>query len=153
MYVMNNDFSPEHVVKLIDSSQALYSPMVNEHIKRWHVPLSYSDWNDNIKIMRDFAINRPLQMMNQLNTYLPSPYSVFPNPVTGSFYISDNSKQGSSLQIELYNIEGKLLRSYGSQDISSGVTPALNIEGLKAGIYFCKFLAGSQLFYSKLIIN
>jgi hypothetical protein len=153
MYVINNYLLPEKVIPLIDSCEAIYSPMVNEHIKRWHVPLSYNDWHDNIQIMKDFAKNRPLQMMDQLNTYLPSPYSLFPNPTNDGFYIVDGSKQNSTIHVELFNTSGKLVKSFNSTELSAGLTGKLNIQDLPAGLYLCRFLVNSQYFFSKLVVN
>jgi len=62
--------------------------------------------------------------------FLASVFKIYPNPVTNSFYIS--SATNKNMAVLIYDITGKLIltKSYlESQD-------SINIENLKAGIYF-----------------
>ena len=63
-YAIETYFEPGHVLNQIDSCEALYSPMVHDHIDRWHQPDSYQGWKSNIEVLREFAVKRPVQILH-----------------------------------------------------------------------------------------
>ena len=59
---INLTFHPDRVIKIIDSLKANLDFDMNKHIEKWGgvggIP-SFDEWESNIQVMRDFAINRP----------------------------------------------------------------------------------------------
>ena len=60
--------------------------------------------------------------------------ALFPNPNKGSFFIRLNSEDQNQSKIELFNIEGKLIHTY----VSDNQIIHINEPGLKDGIYLLK---------------
>ena len=82
------------------------------------------------------------------NTALQN-FEVFPNPAQGMVYVTVKS-EGSS-QVSLLNLIGQTVRSY---NVNSNVeTFAMDIQGLKEGIYLVQVQSGNQISTKKLIIE
>ncbi len=56
---LNTTFSPERVVNVINDLAAGIEPEMDNHINRWGIPESMDEWEENVEIMREFALNRP----------------------------------------------------------------------------------------------
>ncbi|UTR11798.1 CotH kinase family protein [Evansella sp. LMS18] len=56
---MNTTFSPERVINVIDELAEGIEPEMENHINRWGIPESMNEWEENVEIMREFALNRP----------------------------------------------------------------------------------------------
>jgi hypothetical protein len=68
-YHLNTTFYAPAVVHKIDQFQAQLDPEMQEHINRWRVIGSYSQWLRNVEVMKDFAQKRPAFQAAQLNTF------------------------------------------------------------------------------------
>lgn len=66
--LMNTDLSEARVVAQLDSVQSLLTPLMQEHINRWRRPTSLSEWNNNVQVMRNFALQRPGYMRQHLKS-------------------------------------------------------------------------------------
>ncbi|MFA9458562.1 CotH kinase family protein [Halalkalibacter sp. AB-rgal2] len=64
--LLNSAFLPEHVIKTIDELQSTIEPEIANHINRWGIPRSTSEWEDNVDVMREFAHARPDILRQQL---------------------------------------------------------------------------------------
>ncbi|AXI99619.1 Por secretion system C-terminal sorting domain-containing protein [Cyclonatronum proteinivorum] len=64
--LLNTAFHPEYVAARLDSLEAIYLPEMQEHINRWRRPVSVSSWQQNVQIMRDFAVERPAFMRQHI---------------------------------------------------------------------------------------
>ncbi len=56
--LLNSYFEPTRVVAVLDSMEAVYAPEMDEHIQRWVRPVSVGSWENEIQVMRDFALER-----------------------------------------------------------------------------------------------
>lgn len=63
--------------------------------------------------------------------------SVYPNPATNYTYVTFNTKKAADVTVSLTNIVGQEVASLNAGKLASGVNEVkLNLNGLKAGIYF-----------------
>lgn len=56
--LLNTTFSTAHVVSALDSLVDALAPEMQEHIDRWRRPVDFDEWNYNVQVMRDFALQR-----------------------------------------------------------------------------------------------
>ena len=57
---INNTYESNYVIGIIDSMKAVISSEIPRHKNRWPQSVSYTTgWDNNVEIMRDFAIKRP----------------------------------------------------------------------------------------------
>lgn len=66
---LNTTFKSTDVVHKIDEMKLILSPEIQEHINRWRAIGSYSEWLENVEVLRDFAVQRPQFQANQLNEF------------------------------------------------------------------------------------
>ena len=66
---LNTTFNSSVVVKKIDDIQKLLQPEIEEHIDRWRAIESYSEWLENVDVLRKFARERPALQADQLNVF------------------------------------------------------------------------------------
>lgn len=57
--LLNTTFLPEHALFVMDELRQGIAPEMPEHIARWNRPDSMETWEDNIKVMAEFANLRP----------------------------------------------------------------------------------------------
>ncbi|EZH66390.1 hypothetical protein DH09_10680 [Bacillaceae bacterium JMAK1] len=57
-HYLNTRFEANHVVERIDEFHAALAPEMQNHIERWNEPVSLEEWEDQVDILRDFAMNR-----------------------------------------------------------------------------------------------
>ena len=56
--LLNTTFDATHVVSVLDSISDALTPEMQEHIDRWRRPVDIDEWNYNVQVMRDFAMQR-----------------------------------------------------------------------------------------------
>jgi Leucine-rich repeat (LRR) protein len=66
--LLNTSYTPERVARILDQEQAVLKPEMNEFIQRWE-PGNYSieQWQAEVDIMRQFALNRPDAVRQQIS--------------------------------------------------------------------------------------
>ncbi len=82
--------------------------------------------------------------------------SVFPNPFENSLDISYRIGKVSDIQIDIYDLQGKLIFRKSESNVPTGdYTLNLNEElvNLKKGMYFLKFRSGAEEISSKIVKN
>ncbi|PYK57482.1 MAG: hypothetical protein DME21_17160 [Verrucomicrobia bacterium] len=67
--LLNTIFLPSHLIGRINQMQAVIAPEMAEHSRRWHAPGSVTEWNNNVQVLRDFAMNRPAYARQQIVSY------------------------------------------------------------------------------------
>jgi hypothetical protein len=66
---MNTTFETAHVHRVIDSLGAAIASEIPRHKQRWTQSISMgSVWENNVKVMKDFASNRPVNVRGHFNT-------------------------------------------------------------------------------------
>jgi hypothetical protein len=85
---LNTLFHPDSVISRINYLQNIISPEMSRHISRWRnedtygFPIqSYSEWSDNVNVMKNFALNRPRYQKQHIEDYFG---------LTGSFVLDLN---------------------------------------------------------------
>ncbi|GAK11622.1 CotH kinase family protein [Geomicrobium sp. JCM 19039] len=58
-HYLNTRFEEEHVVQRIDDMQAEIAPEIPGHIEKWNEPESIEEWEYQVEILREFAMERP----------------------------------------------------------------------------------------------
>lgn len=78
----------------------------------------------------------------------------YPNPFSGSTYVTVNLSQGTDVSLEVYTITGQqvMVKDYGYQAAGSGT---LTIDGrnLRPGVYFYTVKAGESKVTHKLVVE
>jgi hypothetical protein len=65
---LNTSFAPDRVISVVDSLTQLYVFEINDHLNRWG--LSYSNWQNNLTNIKNFASNRPGYCRNHMKSEL-----------------------------------------------------------------------------------
>ena len=65
---LNTSFRPDQATAILDSMKAVYEPEVEENYHRWNEP-SYSHWENDIEVMRNFAEQRAGAMFEILDEH------------------------------------------------------------------------------------
>ncbi|MFC2131563.1 CotH kinase family protein [Bacteroidota bacterium] len=163
---MNSIFRPERVLQRIDYFKMLYEPEIDEHIARWNHPKTKEHWFECIERMRDFAINRPKNIIRHVkdhfdidlvyydsatvkNNYI----GIYPNPNSGIFNLEIKSYMTGSSQIRIYDIMGKVVYTDNVGDFYYYDYIGLNIPNLSDGMYFLRVNIGGQIVSEKLVIE
>ncbi len=71
--------------------------------------------------------------------------NIYPNPVKTDFFIDFTSSDFKNIQSELYNSEGKRIKSFTLKEANS----LINISDIPSGIYFLKIRTDKNLFLVK----
>jgi len=79
----------------------------------------------------------------------------FPNPFSKETNVSVSLKQGSDLNLSVYNITGQkvLDKNYGYRPAGSPITMTISGDELPTGVYFYTVEAGSQKVTRKMIVQ
>ena len=79
----------------------------------------------------------------------------FPNPFSKETNVSVSLKQGSDLNLSVYNITGQkvLDKNYGYRPAGSQITMTISGDELPTGVYFYTVEAGSQKVTRKMIVQ
>ena len=67
--LLNTTFLPAHLIARINEIAAVLAPEMPEHIQRWRAPGSFTEWNNNVQALRNFAVNRPGYARQQIGSY------------------------------------------------------------------------------------
>ncbi len=78
---------------------------------------------------------------------------VYPNPASKELFVELNLKQKRDIKINILNLVGQLVDSYSSSDGSGVSKHTLDVEHLKAGIYFIQIIAGDEMITQKITVQ
>lgn len=145
---LSTTLSTGTVLNNINHFEKLYSPLISEHAYRWHNPVDFVKWEDNVDVLKEFAVQRPVVMAQQLQDNFGNPFIVFPNPSNGivniQFYGYDKP-----FTIKIFNCEGILLKQ-----LHTPVNNEISLEtSLAPGMYFMQIQIEGMLYSEKLIIQ
>ncbi len=102
-------------------------------------------WVNNELVWSIFAVNEEYAGITFFNT--------FPNPFKNSVTIQYNVKKNSDVKIDVYDLQGMLVKELLNEHKSAGNYEIdWNAEGVRSGIYFCKFAQGSKEEVRKLVL-
>lgn len=147
--LLNTTFSAGTVIGAIDKFESIYTPLISEHIERWHYPNDFNEWMTNVRGIRAFAMDRPLFMHNLLDRYFGNPFVVAPNPNNGQFEIQFTSEERVGV-IRLISSSGKeIFRN----DFGDAVHNIVQVnETLPAGIYLLRVEIAGKHYSQKVVV-
>ncbi|MCA9948495.1 MAG: CotH kinase family protein, partial [Anaerolineales bacterium] len=70
---INISFDPVRVLDIVDTMKAELEPEMPRQIARWSYPVSLSNWNNNIDVVREFGQQRPFYMRTHIDNYFGNP--------------------------------------------------------------------------------
>jgi hypothetical protein len=147
---VNTTFSTSRVLKAISYFEKKYAPLIPDHIYRWHNPVDYRKWQEHVASIKDFAVQRPSMVMEQLSKNFGNPFSLYPNPNRGSFSI-EFVNDIESMDISIYSTNGVLMGIW-SGSYTVGIPLEIHTT-LPAGVYLLHVLTKYNSFVNKLIIQ
>jgi len=81
-------------------------------------------------------------------------FLLYPNPATGQLNLEMQIKQSSSVQIDIYDLQGRLVKSIFNGQLSGGLRNLnTNISGIREGFYFVVIKANGQRLTKKLMVK
>ncbi len=69
----------------------------------------------------------------------------FPNPVNDVMNIQYSGIRLNEMQLEIFDITGRIISAQKFHNVESGQTISLNVNSLRQGIYLCKLTSGKQI--------
>jgi hypothetical protein len=152
MHHLNTTFEPGRIINEIQSFKQTYAPEALEHIYRWNSPDTYTTWMQNLEEIKLFALRRPVEMLNQLETLYQLPILLYPNPSTGEFQVDLGDDEQTPLNIQVYTTKGQLIQThaYVNSKAAKGVPIKLNHQ--PAGLYIVRIQYGNLVFNKKLVL-
>ena len=78
---------------------------------------------------------------------------VFPNPVKEIMNISFDAEKAEPVQLNLFSLEGKLLKNLSATENTLHFNSSFNVEELPAGIYLLQIKAGEKLSCRKIVVE
>ena len=92
------------------------------------------------------------EMVSTKEEFIDSQFlQISPNPTTGHAYLALNVEGLGFGKLEIYNIQGQLLRQ---QNLNIGIAPQkINLEGVLPGFYTLKYSVDGKFYIGKLIVQ
>jgi hypothetical protein len=78
---------------------------------------------------------------------------VFPNPVQDKLNLTFANPSGDDVQVEIYNVQGSLMKTFEFAGSLNANTHELNVNNLPSGIYLVKLLIGNEFATHKVTIQ
>ncbi len=144
---LQTTFSTQTFYEELEKFEALYDPLVAEHTYRWHTPTDYLKWKENVDILSLFAVQRPMEMSQQLYENLGNPFVVYPTVTESGFYI-DASSEPENTHVEIYSMTGQMVYS---QELTSSLE-WIDFDGPQ-GVYIIKVQMNNMIFSDRIIVK
>jgi hypothetical protein len=153
-YHLNTTFAPETVLKKIQEYEKIYAPLAAEHTLRWRLPEDVTKWEHNVSMLKQFALQRPAVIHQEIIANFGAPFFLYPNPVVhgNSCAIDYYSKNVGceELTLNVVNINGNSVYSLNTNTCelrSLEITITWN-----PGVYFVQWEYQNVQFITKLIV-
>lgn len=147
--LMNTTFNAGRVIAAINDFEAMYAPLMAEHIMRWGYPNTFDEWLSNVAGLRQFAVQRPVEVMRLLDRYFGKPFAVAPNPNNGNFAIHFDNPSAVS-QLSLINMQGRVLHQ---GDYSGQLHQIIQLNtALAPGAYLLRITISNVTYSEKIIV-
>lgn len=96
----------------------------------------------------DIGVFESGDVITSIGSNIVQNFTIYPNPVTDKFSIKLNNDGEAIIGIEIYDIQGALIKIFQTNQLNSG--KEISTEGLSAGIYGIRILTNRNI-YSTLI--
>jgi len=145
---LNTVFSPSKLLPLVNEFEIRYSPMVQEHINRWHMPENFSIWSQNVQELKSFVVKRPLELFTQLTGLFGMPFKIYPNPAISTLRLEVFGSSTANVQVFLYNALGNKIME---GNLNDGISD-LNLSNVSSGLYYIRIIYGNMIFNEKITV-
>ncbi len=163
VYVLNNDFSPEKTIPIVNKWESIYENEIDNTINRWGILNDAFEWKATIQDIREFLVTRPCSLKYHLEDYfdvdsldipcenkIPDyPFeqriNVYPNPVSNTLHISSTNR---IISWRIYNMMGALVQI---KENCNRYLEKIDIENLSNGIYTVLIFDGTDEYRKKVI--
>lgn len=165
VYVLNNDFSPENTIPIVDKWESLLENEIGNTINRWKILNNIDEWRVELEEIRKFLELRPCYIKTHLEEYfnvenLDIPcdsgvpqnpdnkiLNIYPNPSKNTLYVSSTKK---IIDWDMYDIAGAtVLRKKNCNSFFEQI----DISVLSRGIYTLRVYDNTDWHSSKIIKN
>lgn len=167
---LETTFNVDRVTNIISEFKTTYENMIEEHIARWSYPASVSDWEDEIETLKEFAIERPCYMTDDIinhfdladfdfdcSTDVFEPVRsnnlvVFPNPNNGNFFLVNNYLDIKDATITIVSSNGTIAYEEGSIDILVDERKYFELPSLPSNTYVLQVMSSSYSGQMNLVV-
>jgi len=151
-WAVNTVFSPDKVIRKIDSLKAIYMPLIPEHIERWNTPSDMNNWLYNVEGLKEFAVTRPPEITEQLFKYFGSPVMMYPNPVSDRVNLKSELFLSENMVVRIFDLSGREVLNFRGNKGTEEIGIELD-SGLHDGIYIMNLQVGYLVLSQKLVIR
>lgn len=148
--LINTSFSTSKVLQAISHFESIYAPLVPEHIYRWNNPVDYPKWQRHVTALKEFAMQRPQMITQQLESNFGNPLSIFPNPSSGVVFL-ELAYPADPIHIKIYSVKGTL--QFQWKGTYTAGAPIEMDTGLPPGFYILQAVTGKNSYIGKLVIQ
>jgi hypothetical protein len=159
-------FRPDNSIAVLDSLYQVIKPEMQGELHRW-AP-DNTKWEPNVQAIRDFLMNRPTVISNQMYDYLPfvsatpdvtgtTVVSAYPNPFDDRITIHISSENRGPVNITVLGEDGRLITGIFS-GILTGNEENITWDGndangmkVQPGLYILHVSTTNQSFFLKII--
>ncbi len=157
---LENTFSLENMLAKIDLFESLYSNEMRNHIDRWNYPSSYSKWEKEVDLMREFAVGRPCRAVKHLMLYFDLevyPYdcadfeqeqnaiAVIHNPINNEIDFIYNSQEETDIELRLIDLNGKALQKGFKESFEGANRYSWSTSDVPTGQYILQIFSANQM--------
>ena len=86
-----------------------------------------------------------------MESVLANGFNVYPNPTNGTFTLTIKDADFLELSIQITSIDGKLIASDRTSNVSGDYTSRFDLATHANGIYFLKVSGNGQTFVQKIV--
>ncbi|MBT1712122.1 T9SS type A sorting domain-containing protein [Fulvivirgaceae bacterium PWU5] len=88
--------------------------------------------------------------LDNLNFFVPQPFTLYPNPASDNFYIAFNFQEETSASIEVIDAMGKLMRQESLGD-ARNQNHAVPVDALRPGVYVVRVRTSTQVWSTRFV--
>lgn len=88
--------------------------------------------------------------LDNLNFFVPQPFTLYPNPARDNFYIAFNFQEETSASIEVIDAMGKLVRQESLGD-ARNQNHAVPVDALRPGVYVVRVRTSNQVWSTRFV--
>jgi hypothetical protein len=162
-------FDVERVLEAINKFSQIFGNEMPEHINRWSYPSSLKAWEENIEVLREFAINRPCYIKNDLinffdltdlnyacpdsSSFFPeSKLAIAPNPNIGYFHLRSSLNGIFDGEVTVRNVYGQVVYYEENVVLYTYGRRYFDLQNLASGTYFISFDYNEKTEVQKIVI-
>jgi len=155
-YLLENTYSAENVIAVIDSIAEIYRPEMQRQVDRWNYPKSVEDWEKTIEDFKLFATQRPDFVWNNFLIFFPNIYSnpqkvkLQPNPANEKLLIDIPDSFEGNIHFQIFGMDG---RRVGEQILSNEFQNEIDVSDLPIGVYVIYIFDKKQNYAERLVIS